>query len=95
MHQPKMDTTTVRSFRRISSDLFVEVITWYLNIYDGLGNKISSRQQKEDFRQVYSIHPIDTKGLTSNTGMEEYEMMDGTKVLLIGTGQDINGEQII
>lgn len=90
----KMDTTMVRSFRHLKDDLFVEVITFYLNTYDGLGNKLSSRQDKESLRQVYyGLHP-ETKGMSSSNGTEIYEFPDGKKVLMVGTGRDINGNSI-
>lgn len=89
-----MDTTVVRSFRHLKGDLYAEVITFYLNTYDGLGNKKSSRCEKEELRQVYvAVHP-DTKGLDVSYGAEHYEFPDGKKVLMVGTGKNFNGRTL-
>lgn len=90
----KMDTSITRAFRHVKDDLYVEVMTFYINIYDGLGNKTSTKFQKEELRQTfYAVHP-ETKGVMSNTGMEHYEFPDGKKALMVGTGRDLRGNQI-
>lgn len=90
----KMDTTITRAYRHVKDNLYVEVVMFYLNLYDGLGNKTSSRLQKEELRQTFfALHP-ETKGITGNTGMELYEFPDGTTALMVGTGRDLNGNLI-
>jgi len=90
----KMDTTVTRAFRHVKDDLYVEVVMVYLNTYNGIGEKTSTRLQKEDLRQTYfAVHP-DTKGMSSNTGMEIWEFPDGKKALMIGTGRDIRGNSL-
>lgn len=90
----KMCTETIRSFRHLKGDLYVEVTTFYINTYNGMNEKIKSYVDKEKLGQTfYALHP-DTKGVVSNTGMEIYEFMDGRKALMVGTGKDVYGNAI-
>lgn len=95
MSIPRMDTTRHRAFRKVKDNLFVEVTTLYLNLYDGLGQKISSKKQQEILGQVYvAVSPEAEPHVKSNTGIEKYTTMDGIEILLVGTGRDIQGNLV-